>query len=263
MFKTEQGTSFFLRDSYMKYFALFCLACGFSTLCKFFNNIGPYSRKIFAKFNKPQVNTSHYIIILGFGDTMASIGITKYFSELGYHIVALNNNKILNFRKQHDMNKVQEIDDLKGDLIEMTYEELSNANITFLGNKKIDYIFDCSIFRVFTDNKIHTEEIYYREEIQNTLDHYYNLIDLLKPYFNQTKIYLMEYLEKEDDVNHKLLFDLKYSLISNYAEIYKEKIYFSKKVKLTNIIRSNQLSEKNIEQLYLYSNMKDVDFTLN
>jgi hypothetical protein len=262
MFKTESGSSYFLRDSYMKYFALFCFACGISILWRGLGKLRQLSQKLVSKFNKPKVNKTHFIIILGFGDTMDSIGITKYFSELGYHVLALNNKKILDFRRQHDMNKIQEIDTLKGELIEMTYEDLWNADLDFLGDKLIDYIFDCSVFRVFTDNKEHKEEVYYRQEIQYTLNHYYNMIDILKPCFNQTKIYLMEYIEKEDDVNNKLLFDLKYSLISNYADIYKEKIFNLKKVKLLNIIKTNKLSDENIEKLYLYSNMKDIEFTL-
>ena len=264
MFKMESGTSYFLKDRYMKYFALFCLFCGISAIRNIINKIGPFSRKLLARIIKPNFNPNNYIIILGFGDTVASITLIKYFSNKGYNILALNNQRILEFRKNHNMNKIEELDRLPNILIEMTYEELSTSDLNFLNDKKIEFIFDCSIFRVFNQlnnqNTSNNEKIYFRDEIQFTLNDYYNMIDTLKPYFENTKIFLMEYKEKDDDVNHRLLFDLKYTLISNYARIYQEKIFHLKKIRLFNVIKKNILNESDINKIFIYSHLKHEEF---
>jgi hypothetical protein len=264
MIKLESGTSYFLHDRYMKYFALFCLFCGVSMLWRIIYKLKPLTNKLLAYFTKPTVRKGNFVVILGFGDTHASIKLTRYFAGLGYNILALNNKKILTSRRVHNLNKVEHLDTLPSRLEEHTYEELFGLNLDFLTGKNIEFVFDCSIFRVIMDvpeEKNDKNAIFFRNDIQATLNDYYTILDMLKSYFLNAKIFLMEYEDKEDDVNHKLVFDLKYSMISNYATIYKEKIYYLKKVKLYNILKPHLFKESNINKIFKYSELKEVEYS--
>jgi hypothetical protein len=264
MLKLESGSSYFLKDRYMKYIALFCLICGVNVFWKMLFRIKPLVNKLIASISKPKVTEGNFVVILGFGDTNASIKLTRYFSRLGYDILALNNKKILSARREHNLNKAEHLDTLPSQLIEHTYEELFSSNLDFLKDKKIEFVFDCSIFRVFTDvsntSLHHDDAIFFKDEIQLALNDYFALLDLLKNYFFRVKIFLLDYVDKVDDVNHHCVFDMKYAMLSNYELIYRDKIYNLKKIKLYNILKPNLFKESDIKKIFTYSNLKEVEY---
>lgn len=280
MLKLESGTTLHLSNTYMKYFAIFCLVAGISSLYQIYKRSYFYFSKFSAYFSNQKVNKSNYVIILGFGDSEASIKFTKYFSDLGYKLLVLNNKKIIDHRIEHDLNKAQEIDKLKGQIIQMNYEEFleyKDIDDIFLNKKiensnndkgKIEFIFDCSILRVFTlynqtvDKEIIAKnQIFYSEELTNIMKSYFLLFDLIKFNFENTKIFLLDYVDKEDDVNHKLMTDLKFSLFKNYLEIYKDTIFTVKRIKLNNIHGRKIINDKDLKNIHKFAHVKEQEFT--
>jgi hypothetical protein len=74
LFKTESGRKIFIDDKYMKWVILFCVFCGMKFSYSFFKYLRLRLKYMLPYFCKsPKINTGNYVIILGFGDSVASI----------------------------------------------------------------------------------------------------------------------------------------------------------------------------------------------
>jgi hypothetical protein len=267
LLKLSSGRSLFLDDKYMKYFALICLIGGVKMMYHLSQRIHNFTLKMKYRLNPPKVKEGNYAVLLGFGDSEFSIKLAKFFSErVGLHLLLLNNKNIIDVRKETNLNEINGLNKLPTDFYMMTYDEYLNLNEenlkSLFKDNKIDFIFDCSIIRVIKnfgeDTKTQIKGIFYVDEINEALKNFHATMTSLLPYINKhSKYHFIDYLDKDDEVNHKLLFDQKYQIISNYTTIFKEKFSCLKKIK----IRFKKLIPENkLENIYIYSELPKENF---
>jgi hypothetical protein len=279
MLRLESGRNIFIKDKYLRWFALFCFLSGIRSIYTMSFNLPEYFLKIknfvknFVKkffHSLPAAGMNQYVVIFGFGDSEAGLSILKYFSKLGYNFLLMNNRKLLNFRQTHNLDKIEEIDELPNKIVKISYEDFKEEfnNLTKDQEIFVEYIFDCSIFRVITEinpydpvveNNSYSEEensIFHRNQITSALEQFISIFEMLKMRMIQFKIFSVEFLSKSDDVNHKLLFDLKYSVMENFLKIYRSlvqpgKVCYLRKIKIKN--QNNKLEESEVAKS-LYEN---------
>jgi hypothetical protein len=268
LMKLQSGHTMILSDKYMKWVALFCVLCGFKFFISQTKKIPRIVSKLKLYFKKPIANECNYVVIFGFGDSEASITLTKHFSKLGYNLILLNNEITLDHRTKHELNKIDNIHNVKSKIFEFTYEQFSSQFKAKVQNEaiKIDFIFDCSIFRIFTDetsisnHKYNNEDIYYNHDIMLNLKMFSNNVECISDYFSKnTKIFLIDYVEKRDDINHKLLWDYKFTFLVSFLKIYLDRYHSLRSVSIKN--KHNRISDKNVDKIYRYSDLKDEEFS--
>lgn len=280
MLRLRSGKNFFINDKYVRWFALFCFLSGVRLIYTICNNLPKKILQIknFIKnflYSLPAPGVNKYVVIFGYGDSDAGLSILKFFSKKGYNFLLINYKKILNLRQTHELENMEEIDKLNNKIKQINYENFIEEFDNLIKNDEIfiDYIFDCSIFRVITEfqpfDSVQDQSnnsssclekenlIFHTNQITSSLHQFISIFEILKMRIVHFKVFSLEYLSKSDDVNHKLLFDMKYSVIEIFLKIYKslvkpEKICYFRKIKIGN---QNNIIEENQMEKYLYENL--------
>eukprot|EP00340_Litonotus_pictus_P000536 CAMPEP_0170518694 /NCGR_PEP_ID=MMETSP0209-20121228/4323_1 /TAXON_ID=665100 ORGANISM="Litonotus pictus, Strain P1" /NCGR_SAMPLE_ID=MMETSP0209 /ASSEMBLY_ACC=CAM_ASM_000301 /LENGTH=167 /DNA_ID=CAMNT_0010804341 /DNA_START=420 /DNA_END=922 /DNA_ORIENTATION=- len=129
-----------------------------------------------------------------------------------------------------------------------------------LENGLIDYILDTSVLRIYnqdltlSDKVNHLDSVFYNEAMGNWFKKYSQIMDRLRLYFNirnsttPVNIYLFDYPDKSEEVNHKVFFDLRKALYLNYQEIYKEAVFLGI-VKFNNEFKGYYITDVKMKSL--------------
>jgi hypothetical protein len=117
-----------------------------------------------------------------------------------------------------------------------------------------DYKKDFSVINVHKNEErkrhYNMEGLYYNGALNFHIKYYMDIFDSLFKYFDNTKILLFEYVDKRSDMNHKLLFDLKFAYLKNLEDINAKKLnlnsdifnfYLNYILKLKDVFKGNEI----------------------
>ena len=252
-----------IKNWYFKCFTIFSFFCGIRYIYNYLKHSHPlyFLRSKLTQF--PKLNIDNFCVIIGFGDSDASMTLLEYLLELGYKLILLNNEKMINFRK----NNIE----LQNILLKHTgrvfvYSNLEIGKIDLsqiIKSFKIDYIFDTSIYRHFLElnekeEKNYELKFFHYDEITENLNEYYGIMEKFKEFHDDTNFYMFNYVDKYDDLNYKFLYDLKIGFLINFANVYKKK-FIMKFIKLNNENKRNPFDKKDVRQIIIFSKDKDVE----
>lgn len=270
-FMFSNNKSIMLKDKYMKYFALICLIGGIKFSYYLLRNIQYQIKKYYYQIKGVEVKPDSYCVILGYGDSDASQQIAEYYGKLGYNLILVNKNEMINSKKD----PIVELDKIKGIKIHLiTNEKINNVSFGILNDElnnkkmKVTHIFDTSIMRVIlsSNNSVPTnsEMTFNMKEIQDYL-HTYNLFfDFIRNYSDKTNVYSLNYIDKQES-NCTLFYRLKRSLMDSFAEKYSEQnIFIVKTVHLYCEKKKrdfNQIDIANINKNSLNTSVNEFFFT--
>lgn len=251
-----------LPHKYMKFIAFLFLIAGMNYVKRFLSYIFTRIYLMHRSFTLPSKiskNLKRWVVVLGFGDNINSVTISKYFANKGYNLLLLADNNVLKVRKEYNLNEIQEITKLSNiEILEFDYTTFSTYN-DFELDGLISYVFDTSVLRLYNndlsenDKKNHLSSLFSNDAISLWLNTYMKMFDILKKYFdielsNITKFFCFNYPDKGEEVNHKLFFDLRKALYGNYQEVYKSNFIFTSII-FVNEFRGTYISERNLNLL--------------
>jgi hypothetical protein len=269
----NSGRSIFLDDKYARWFFLFSVGCsGFvlynmtkiliSNLKLFINNL-----RVPSKISND--NQNRFVLILGFGDTNSSISITKFFSKLGYNILAISEESILDYRRKNRKDEKEGIDKLSTKLIHLSYEDFlrdDQEKLRGYQDINIEFLFECSLWRETSSDEFISNEENSRnfnfDLIQSKISDFFDILNKIKMNFSSCKFFSLDYYVKYSNINHKLLSDFKYDVMNNFLFNNKKSIESLSRIKIRN--KFHKLSELNFEKVYLnyQAYMKHQTFTI-
>lgn len=249
---------------YMKYFIILCIFLGLRSLLKRMKNIIlaiMYNIRLKFSYNSPIKANNRWIVILGFGDNINSVPIAKHFAKRGYNLLLLVDENVSKVRKQYNLNEIQEINKLTHvNIIEYDYDNFISAKDFDLENGLIEYVIDTSVLRLYNDDlsqsdkENHLDSVFYNDAISHWTNKYSKMLDRLRLYFNirdsraPLRIFLFNYPDKAEEVNHKIFYDIRKALYLNYQEVYKGAILFAT-IKFHNEFKGYYFSEKQLKCL--------------
>lgn len=249
-------------NKYMKYFVLISLALGLRFIYKkskslFYSLF--YNIRLRLSFNKPIKEKNKWIVILGFGDNINSVTIAKYFANRGYNLLLLVDYNVSKVRKEYNLNEIQEINKLTHvNILEYDYQSFVDAKDFDLENGLIDYVVDTSVLRIYNDDLTtndknnHLDSVFYTDAISSWLNKYSKIMDRLRLYFNirdildPVRIFMFNYPDKSEEVNHKMFYDIRKALYLNYQEVYKGAVFFAT-IKFNNEFKGYYISDKKLK----------------
>lgn len=225
---------------------------------------------------KPVGSNNKWTVILGFGDNENSVTIAKYFASRGFNLLMLISPQVLKVRKEYNLNEIQKIDSLTNvKLLEYDYESFITAYDFDIGEfGVIEYVFDTSVLRLYNneltkeEKSTHLNSFFYNDSICKWTNIYMAVMDKLKLYFsirselNPVKIFMFNYPDKNDEVNHKMFYEFRKSIYIQYQEIFKKTVVFNI-IKYFNefrgyYIKNSQL--KSLEILKFNNNDSEINF---
>jgi len=269
----NSGRSIFLDDKYARWFFLFSVGCSGLVLYKFtkilISNLKLFINNLRVPSQISNDNQNRFVVILGFGDTNSSITITKFFSKLGYNIIAISEESILDYRRKNRKDETEGIDKLSTNLIYLSYENFLHdyqEKLKSFEDVKIEFLFECSLLR-----ESNTEEFIQDEEnsrnlnfdlIQSKTSDFFDILNTIKTKFSSCKFFTLDYYVKHSNINHKLLSDFKYDVMNNFLFNNKKSIDSLTRLKIRN--KFHKLSELNFEKVYMNyeAYMKHQTFTI-
>ena len=295
LFLTKNGYRYIISDTYTRWLVLASLLTGLYFLQKFLFKIPYFLHRIFSKYVKyNQIQEKSFVIFLGYGDSYMSTIVAKTFQNLGYDLVLINTQESIENRIKYSMNKMENLENLGNTCISLSYEEILENPQIFkekFGETKIDYIFDFSTFKVNVlsnknpkqnneikndqsqnfnyeeynkDIEYYNSKIFYHDEINENLKTMMFLMETLLPYMYNTRILHIEYVDKKNDVNHKLMYDFKNSLYMNLEALnsYKDNyIYYVKKIQGMVNFKYSDFTENEAIKFYKYGNIVSHEFS--
>lgn len=252
-----------LPHSYMKYFVFFSIVLGLKYLTKFLLDRFQATKNIVKSIMpSPTVASNRWVAILGFGDNEVSITLAKYFSKRGYNLLLLVSSKVLKVRNEYNLNEIQEIDKLTHiKILEYDYDGFSAASDFELSESGlIEYIFDTSVLRLYNedlsseDKESHLNCFFFNDAVSMWTKKYMTILDKLKLYFciksdlHPVKIFVFNYPDKNDEVNHKIFYEFRKSLYMQYQEIFKNSVVFNV-IKYHNEFKGQYLKDSQLKSL--------------
>lgn len=276
--KTFNNKELHIKDFWMKYFILLSSLLLIRYVLKLLKKFSFFTKnKIKTILPLEPIKPNKWITILGFGDNEVSITISKYFANRGYNLLLLVCPKILKVRKEYNLNQIQELDKfLNIKILEYDYETFIKSEDFTLddGKGEVEFIFDTSVLRLYCDeisnnDKItHVNSFYYNQTLSNWVNQYMSILDKIKTYFlikseiHPIKLYQFHYPDKDDEVNHKLFFEIRKSIYKQYEDIYKKTLLFNV-IKYYNEFKGYYLKEsqlKNLEIINIEGNGYEIDY---
>lgn len=249
--------------SYMKYFVFFSIVLGLKYLTKFLLDRLQATKNIVKSIiPAPKIESNRWVAILGFGDNEVSITLAKYFSKRGYNLLLLVSSKVLKVRNEYNLNEIQEIDKLTHiKILEYDYDGFIAANDFELSESGlIEYIFDTSVLRLYNedlsleDKESHLNCFFFNDAISVWTKKFMSILDKLKLYFcikselHPVKIYIFNYPDKNDEVNHKIFYEFRKSMYLQYQEIFKNSVVFNA-IKYHNEFKGQYLKDSQLKSL--------------
>jgi hypothetical protein len=212
-----------LRDKYMRYFGLICFIGGLKLSADLLKLFYSFSRKWYYTLKGVQKKENEAVVILGFGDSDASIQSANYFAKLGYNLVLVNNNFMLNAQN----NQIKELESKYKDTIldVFSFETVNSISFTTLESKlsnkhmKIAFIVDATVLRIREElDVITTSDMTFKlAKINDVIISYNLLFDFFKKFVDNSNVWVFNYADKQCEANHKLFSELKLALIKSYA----------------------------------------------
>lgn len=262
LFKFLNNKEYFISHNFSKFFFLLGSILAVKFLVKFMAERVSYVKNLIKIcFPLEKVNENKWICVIGFGDNETSVTISKYFANRGYNLLLLISNKVLKVRKEYNLNQIQQIDQLTHvKILEYDYETFVNSKDFNLNNGLIDYVFDTSVLRLHNedlteeDKNSHLESIFFNNAVNNTNNLFMSMLDKLRNHFtvkseiNPMKLFMFNYPDKNDEVNHKIFFEFRKSIYKQYQEIYKDTLVFNT-IKFLNEFKGHYIKDSQLKQL--------------
>lgn len=243
LIKLLNNKEYIIPHYYMKYLVLFGFILAIKVILKYSYKIAKtIKNKIKVTLPLENINsTNKWVVILGFGDNENSVTLAKYFASRGYNLLLLISPEVLKVRKEYNLNEIQKIDSLTNvKLLEYNYEGFISAYDFDIGELGvIEYVFDTSVLRLYNnmlskeEKKTHLNSFFYNDSICKWTNTYMAIMDKLKLYFsirselNPVKIFMFNYPDKNDEVNHKMFYEFRKSIFIQYQEIFKNTVVFN------------------------------------
>ena len=256
--KFSNNSSIMLKDSYMRFFALICLYGGMKLSYFFFKLCYSKMRNYYYLLKGINITDNSYCLVIGFGDSDASLQIAEYFASKGFNLILINNDFMIKSRE----NQIKELEKYKDIKINVINSE-TIANISFdklkakLDSKKINlkFIFDASILRIKRNpNEITTADLTFSlNKINEALNVYNLILEFFKEFSSWTNVYILEFADKQFDADHRLFSKFKSSLINTFAYIMNKK-FVVKTIDLYSEKKKKEFSLEEINTIYQNSN---------
>jgi len=158
---TRSGERILFNLNFLKWYFISSFVIGAYFIFKLIKRVPGFLRKIYLKFKPLLLDRKNFAIIFGFGDSLASVKVTKALINLGFKFILINKKDSKEHRKKYNLNKFEGIEELDKEDVFLSYEEIvenPEALIKKIGDEKINYIFDFTSFRINVDiDKINEE----------------------------------------------------------------------------------------------------------
>ncbi len=161
---TKTGNRIHFNANFLKlYFISSLIISGYYGF-KFLKRLPNLIWRIYTRFKPLQLKNKSLAVIFGFGDSFASIKVTKALISLGFDLILINKKDTFEHRKKYLLNKNELIEELDQNDFYVSYENIIEDPEILkkkIGNDKVDFIFDFTSFRI----NVNPEKIY--KETQN------------------------------------------------------------------------------------------------
>lgn len=151
---TRDGERYLFRSYFFEWYFYTSICVGSYFGYKFLRRIPRLLNNFYLKIRPKQLKANNLAIIFGFGDSLASIQVTKALITLGFNLILINKKESLEHRKKYFMNKNEHIEEVDKNGLDVSYEDiLEKPEILkeIIANNKIDFIFDFTSFRITID----------------------------------------------------------------------------------------------------------------
>jgi len=265
-FMFSNNSSFILRDKYMRYFALICFIGGLKLSYNFFQQSYYLMNKLYYQLKGVKKSPDSQIVILGYGDSDASHQIAQFYGKLGYNLILVNSDSMLNIKKE----AIAELEKIQGIHVQLVKNErIKNTSFGVLEsefslkNSNISYIFDSAVMRKRTSTSevpTTSEMTFNIDKIIEYVNVYNNFFDFIKKFSSNTKVYILNYIDKQSDTNHRLFSEMKSSILKVFAETYRDK-FTLKSINLYCDKKKMDFTQREVEKIYKSSeNDKIMEF---
>ncbi len=163
---TKDGERICFRSYFFEWYFFSSFLVGLYYSFKVLRRIPALIKDFYFKYKPFKINPTNLAVIFGFGDSLASVKVTKVLLSLGFDLILINKKELLGHRTKYSMNKNELIEEVDVKNICVSYEEILENNEIIkekIGSKKINFVFDFTSFRITIDTDKITKE---NEELQ-------------------------------------------------------------------------------------------------
>jgi len=142
---TKSGDRIHFDSNFLKWYLFTSLLIGGFITYRLFKRISIVFLNFYNMFKPLQLKNRNLAIIFGFGDSIASIKLTKALITLGFNLILINKQKVFDYRKKKLSNKTENIEEINKTDCFLSYEKIfENPEILKkkIGNYKVDFLFD-------------------------------------------------------------------------------------------------------------------------
>lgn len=219
-------------------------------------------RKFFFQLRGVKRTENSFCVILGFGDSDASLQIAHFFAKNGYNLILINNNYMLQSRK-NQIEELEKFTEIRTNVI--SSETITNISFDTLRTKlntknmNIKFIFDASIMRIKkSSNEITTADLKFSmSKINESLNVYNLILEFFKEFSSDIKVYILEFADKQFDADHRLFSKFKSSLIDTFAHTFNKK-FVVKTIHLYSEKKKKEFLHEDVSRLYQNSENNDL-----
>lgn len=142
--------------SVVKWYFITSLMIGAYISYRILRKLTGIAQKAYLKFKPLRLKNKNLAVVFGFGDSIASVKLTKALISLGFDLVLINRKRTFENRRKSSMNKHDDIEEVDKTDFYLSYEDiLENPDLLKkkIGDDKIDFIFDFTNLN-FSKNKL-------------------------------------------------------------------------------------------------------------
>jgi hypothetical protein len=153
----SSGKKSTFEPSVVKWYFISSLFIGSYLGFRILRKIWAKAQKIYMGFKPLNLKNKNLAIVFGFGDSIASVKLTKALINLGFDLILINHKRTLENRRKSSVNKNDEIEEVDKTGFLLSYEEILEKPEVLkkkMGNDKIDFIFDFTDFTLINKSKI-------------------------------------------------------------------------------------------------------------
>lgn len=151
---TKEGERILFRSYFLEWYFFSSLVVGAYFSYKILRRVPALIKKLYFKYKPIILKPKNLAVIFGFGDSLASIKVTKALINLEFDLILINRKESLEHRTKFFMNKNEHIEQVDEKNMCVSYEEiLAKPEILKkkIGESQIDFIFDFTSFRITID----------------------------------------------------------------------------------------------------------------
>ena len=151
---TKEGKRILYRSYFLECYFFTSLLVGAYFTYKILRRFPALIKKLYFKIKPMQLKSKNVAVIFGFGDSLASIKVTKALIYLGFDLILINKKETLEHRTKYYMNKNEDIEEVDEKNMCVNYDDILERPEILkekIGENKIDFIFDFTSFRIIID----------------------------------------------------------------------------------------------------------------